>query len=486
MRRGKLPSQWCRLRYEMRVVRFPEGTEVQQLAQVASARGRQAYSHGPHPALFHNASFLTVLLLIGRVATTRCLVIVGNMGGMVQRFFIPAVIGFAPLILFLLNWDAESMSPMARLLREFTVTVVAAELFTIAVALREGMLAAWKSLRPPRPALIALAALLAIAIATAAFVAPAPYAAAIRTGFWVMHLLFGFAVAFLCGRSFRSSDLVGAYLTGFVAFAVAFVVFAVGAMQRPIDWTWDLPSFSHIRHLGIYATPMIGFSIGIMATSRRRSAWAGAFLIAVCGFALALWTGSRGPVAAIAGTVIVGLLLSPAMRRPGAWAGAALSLAVAYLVVALLPVPADNMGALRTIAATTESGDMLTGRMTLWGLVLDAIRHQPLFGYGEGQMKAVAEFGRMAQPHNLVLQILLAWGIAGMLCALVLAFYFLRLAVPAVRDDPARVLPPLLAMTALLGLSMLDAALYHILPLSIFAACAGMIAAGRRDEPGRG
>jgi O-antigen ligase len=405
---------------------------------------------------------------------------------MLQRFFIPAVIGFAPLILFLLNWDAEGMSPVARLLREFTVTVIAAELFTIAVALREGMLAAWKSLVPPRPAAIALAALLAIAIATAAFIAPAPDAAAIRTGYWIMHLLFGFAVAFLCGRSFRSSDLVGAYLTGFVAFAVAFVIFAVGAMQRPIDWTWDLPSFSHIRHLGIYATPMIGFSIGIMATTRRRLIWRGAFLIAACGFALALWTGSRGPVAAIAGAVIVGLLVSPAMRRPQAWGGAALSLAIAYFVVALLPVPADNMGALRTIAATTESGDLLTGRMTLWRLVLDAIQHRPLLGYGEGQMRDVAHFGRMAQPHNIVLQLLLAWGIAGLLCALVLAFYFVRLAVPAVLADPARVLPPLLAMTSLLGLSMLDAALYHILPLSIFAACAGMIAAGRRDQPAPG
>jgi O-antigen ligase len=187
-------------------------------------------------------------------------------------------------------------------------------------------------------------------------------------------------------------------------------------------------------------------------------------------------------VAAIAGTVVLGLLVSPEMRRPQAWAGAALSLAVAYILVAWLPAPADNMGALRTISATTESGDMLTGRMTLWTLVLDAIRHRPIFGYGEGQMSAVAPFYSMAQPHNVVLQVLLAWGIVGLLCVVVLAFFFVRMALPAVRSDAAHALPPLLAMTALLALSMLDAALYHILPVSIFAACAGMIAAEARRQ----
>jgi hypothetical protein len=38
-------------------------------------------------------------------------------------------------------------------------------------------------------------------------------------------------------------------------------------------------------------------------------------------------------------------------------------------------------------------------------------------------------------------------------------------------------LGPFLAIAALGALSMVDAALYHILPVSIFAACCGMIAA---------
>jgi len=406
------------------------------------------------------------------------------MGGKLERYFVPAIIGLAPLVLFLLNWDAERMSRPMLLLREFTVPVLAVEIATVAIALREGVIGAWRELRPPRLALVALGGLLAIAVTTAV-VAPAPGPAMLRTVFWIVHLLFGFSIAFLCGRLFRESDLLAAYLLGFAAFLLAFAIFAAGAIDRPIHWTWELPSVTHIRHLGIYATPMVGICIGIMATRQRREIWAAAFLIAGCGFALALWTGSRGPVAAIGAALLAGLAFSPAMRRPRAWGGAALSLAAAAAAVAWLPVPASNMGALRTVAATTGSTDVTTGRLEMWSRVVGAIERRPAFGYGEGQMTTVAHFGAMAQPHNIVLQLLLAWGVTGLACALVLAFYFLRVALPALRKDEAAVLPPLLAMSALVVLSMLDAALYHVLPLSIFAACAGMIAAEWRAQTAR-
>lgn len=405
------------------------------------------------------------------------------MGVRVQRFLIPLLVGMAPVILFLLNWEAESMDLFARQLRNYTAPVLIAELFVFAIALREGMIKSWDELRPPKLAMIALAILIAVAVGTSIFYPPAPQAATTRTAFWLIHLLFGFSVTFLCGRIFDAADLIGGYLLGFAVFAVTFAVFAAGAIHRPIDWTWDLPSFLHLRHLGIYATPMIAFCIGLMATTRRQAIWAIAWLLAVVGFALALWTGSRGPVVAIGGAMVAAALASPEMRRPALWIGVIASLAIAALIVAWLPVPAPHLGVARTITATTETADMTTGRTQLWWLVMQAIEQRPIFGFGEGQMKAVAHFGRMAQPHNLFLQILLAWGIVGLICSLVLSFYFVRMAIPVIRRNAALALSPILAMLALLALSMLDAALYHILPLSIFAACAGMIAASRKVDP---
>jgi hypothetical protein len=54
-----------------------------------------------------------------------------------------------------------------------------------------------------------------------------------------------------------------------------------------------------------------------------------------------------------------------------------------------------------------------------------------------------------------------------------------------VRSHPDELLSPFLGMLGLIVLSTVDAALYHIQPLSVFAACAGMIAAGWRNPSAR-
>lgn len=409
------------------------------------------------------------------------------MGGKVERYFIPTVIGFAPVLLFLLTWNVPAHQYWTLMMREFSFTELLAELVTIAVAFREGMFSSWKRAQPDRLdriALAALAVLLIVAIATASFVAPAGASAAFRTAYWIVHLLFGFSTAFLCGRIFERADLVNAYVAGFCAFALAFIVFAATSLHRPMNWTWDLPAMIHIRHVGIYATPIIGLCIGWMAT-RTGAKWWAASAVTFAGLAITLWTGSRGPVAALAAAAVLAMIV-PAMRRPKAWGGALLALVLAAALVAMLPVPASNMGVVRTVTATTESNDIGTGRGQMWRGVIHAIGQRPVFGYGEGQMPAVAPFYGLGQPHNLILQLLLAWGAVGLLCSIALGLWFLRWAIPTVRADQGELLGPLLAMLGLVALSMVDAAMYHILPLSIFAACAGIIASRRAPHSVRG
>jgi O-antigen ligase len=407
------------------------------------------------------------------------------MGEGLKRYFIPGVIGFAPLATFLLTWDVASYGKMTSIIRALSLPELSAELAAIAIAFAEGMLPWLRQMRMSRPPAIALAALVLVAVGTV-MIAPDRLGAASHTFFWIVHLCFGFSIAFLCGRVFRGSDLVRCYLLGFAAFAAAFAAFAITNFHRPLDWTRDLPAVVHIRHLGIYATAIIGLCIGLMATASRTEVWIGACAVAASGFALALWTGARGPVFAAGAAVAIGLLIAPDMRRIRAWGGTLLSLFAGLLAVIRLPVPAGNMGFARTVSATTQSGDVGTGRMALWKGVVQAIERQPLFGYGEGQMQSVAPYYTMAQPHNLVLQVLLAWGVIGLVCVCVLGFAFARMALPAIRRDPARTLAPALAMASLVALSMIDAAMYHILPLSIFAASAGVIAAAARSETATG
>ena len=68
------------------------------------------------------------------------------------------------------------------------------------------------------------------------------------------------------------------------------------------------------------------------------------------------------------------------------------------------------MGVARTVAATADQ-ELTTGRTQIWENVIHAIFRNPLFGYGPGQMPAVAPCSDMGQAHNLVLEVLLSWGI---------------------------------------------------------------------------
>jgi O-antigen ligase len=133
------------------------------------------------------------------------------------------------------------------------------------------------------------------------------------------------------------------------------------------------------------------------------------------------------------------------------------------------------MGIGRTITQTV-GGNISTGRTQIWLNAIAAIRKRPVFGYGEDQMATVAPFHGLGQTHDVFLQILLAWGAVGFICVAVLAIWFLMRSLLVVRRE-SDLLPPLMGMLALASFSTIDGALFHVIPVSIFAACAGMIAA---------
>jgi O-antigen ligase len=404
------------------------------------------------------------------------------MGAKLERYFIPAVIGFAPVVFALVTWVAVEPTPLRTFTLYTALPIVAAELFVIIVALREGLIGWLRQSRMPALAIAALAGWLVIAFVTSGFLAPSKPAAIRWTVHLAIHLAFGFSVAHLACRTVRIRDLIACYLAGFGAYMIVFVAFAVTAWGSRTDWIHNLPAAIHIRHVGIYAAAMTGISIGAMAGARSRIAWICTTFMASTGFALGMWTGSRGMVLSVVGATMLSAILISAMRRITVLGTAALSLAAGIVAAAWFPVPnGDMMGVTRQVTATTQH-ELTTGRVQIWVNVLDAIGHRPFLGYGPAQMPIVAPFADMGQPHNLILQILLDWGIAGLVCVLILAFYYARRAVPALHKEGGRLAAPFMGMISLLALSMIDAAMFHVLPISIFAACAGMIAGCWRNS----
>jgi O-antigen ligase len=217
-----------------------------------------------------------------------------------------------------------------------------------------------------------------------------------------------------------------------------------------------------------------------MAAPASRREWLAGLAAAAAAIGIAMWTGSRGAMLAVVATSIAGLLFAPAMRSARAWGGALASMGIALSLVAVAPSVQNRlMGLERTVTATAQP-DVTTGRTAIWANAVGAIQHRPLFGYGEGQMRVVAPFSIMVQPHNVLLQVAFAWGLLGLACVLVLALAFVARALPAVGRDEGMLTPAFLAMTALATLSLYDGALYSALPISMFMAFGGSVASGWR------
>lgn len=404
-----------------------------------------------------------------------------------RRYAVPAIIGFAPALAILLTWAMSVPVETIALIKHFALPVVAAELLVIAIALRAGLRGAVT--RPAPLVLAAAAALLVIALGTALWAAPSPALAAIRNALWLIHLLFGFAVWHLRRRGwFGAADLTDALMAGFVVSALLLGLFVLqlGDPAR-FDWMNGLPGFDNVRRVAYYAAPVIGLCIGRFASRPDRRGWAPAFAVAILAFTLIFWNGARGALFALAAALIVGLFLFPALRHARIWAATAGSALLGALAALALPGSGAFMGVRRMFLtnfsadAAVPSSGVTSGRAELWSGTLEAIGRHPWFGYGEGQVWYVvpaAKTFQVAHPHNVLLQVLLAWGVIGALCVAILAVPFALKVTRNVRARSGEWLPPMIAMLVLAAYSMVDGTLFHVLATSLFAACAGLVAVG--------
>ncbi|QLC22453.1 O-antigen ligase family protein [Parasphingopyxis sp. CP4] len=399
---------------------------------------------------------------------------------MIERYFVPVLIGFAPVLLALAGWTYASPGPiLTQILSGYSVPIIGMEIVVIIIALREGLIRSarhWMA----RPIIwLPLAALVAIGFGTALFAAPNRMMALILTSYWMVHLCFAGSVALLCGREFEGRDLQSAYLWGFLALLGLITIFALGVPDpAEFNWTNGFPGFGHIRHMGYLAAAIGGLAIGryTLASSSRQS-WTN-LVVLFLAILFVLWCGTRGAAAAMVGGLIVGLILLPAFRKWRTIGGFLLAAGLAVGVASTLPAPAPNMGLTRTVVATTgpASGDLTTGRVEIWRNVFAEVRKRPLFGYGAGQMSYVSPYGSIDQPHNALMQFLLAWGFVGTALIAALGLLYALPAWRTVLSAPNELTAPFLAMLNLAAYAAFDGTLFHPISLSILAGCAGMIA----------
>lgn len=400
------------------------------------------------------------------------------------------VVAAAPIVFGAATWNElpESNGTFAAV-RLFGAPVLIVELCTIIVSLRLG----WQPLKQvkslSKPALSLLLGLLAIAFGTAIFAAPRPQAAIVWTDLSLLHLLFGFAVAHLAGQATELERRLiwPAIVAGLCIFAIMLMVFVNIPHAESFDWRYLGFAVSNVRQLGYYSAvgtaAALGIAIGIRGLNRALFVLAGGLTLSI-----AFWSGTRGAPAALALALLLLMIFFSRVRSVRTLFLALSTFAAAVLIAVQQSPPNSHYGfrRLATSIASPSMNELSSNRIAIWHDAWTSFLRRPLFGFGEAQFGFVRPESGIVylHPHNVVLQLLLQWGIAGTAIFVALAAIVVRACRLPVSGDAVLVMPAALVALTIAVYSLFDGALFHTYPVMMFAVSVAILissSAGRRE-----
>lgn len=344
---------------------------------------------------------------------------------------------------------------------------VACELAIVHVAIRAGYRDAeiWAAL--PRDIVVALGLLFAGLIVSSVLFSKNVPVSVLLSITTLIHLRFGAAIFFLArigreGTIQSFSSWLGLGLVVLTILTAAKFWLPPSEWTVPggrIEWASALPGFISVRHFGswtgaIAAGLMVALLYGKKEPDRRTS------LLYLLGAGLTCWSGTRGGVlamAVVALIALVGLRRLPDTRALLHVSGLS-ALALLGAIIFSTGLPEFALFLKEDVAS---AGAMAAGRLELWHDTFFRWLAAPLFGWGSGSTFWEVNIGwAHTQPHNVVLQFLISWGIVGAAGAL----WLLGRAIGAtyrvgMQDDRLR--PLAATLYALLFMSLLEGMLYY-------------------------
>ncbi len=414
----------------------------------------------------------------------------GEKGRFRSIWFACLLVAFAPAIMAVTTWTPDGYSSVPLFFWRFLAPpILAIEMLAIGCAWAAGFRPIATILTLPGWVAAALAALVAIDVGDALFVAVSVSAAMMRSAMTLTHLLFGLGVFYLLrARGFGAYRMLWWALLGGAILYLAIMVAFIAAIARPdtFDWLQFGLGVVNIRHAGFYVIVGAAMALGIAATEARpRFYWLAVVAAALCCMEF-FWSGSRAPLFALLAACLVSAALVPALRHVRSLAALLIAYAGGAALSLLHAPPVANFGLYRMLASGSEASvnDMSSGRVDLWGASLQAFLARPFFGYAEGQYVFVVAEAKsfLHHPHNILLQSLVQWGGIG-----TLLFGFLAISAwwnlfRGTRVAGAKAVPAFLAVNTFAIYAMFDGVLFFVYPMMIVAFLfAAGLAAGKPD-----
>ena len=236
-----------------------------------------------------------------------------------------------------------------------------------------------------------------------------------------IHFFFFVALSgYLARQPEAAQKLIIAIILSTILFLPLFWLAVQAFYDQPVfNWAWSLPGFLNVRHLDYY----LGSLVVILGLIPLKIAYKDCskvsvylfFLVLLAFWTMLFWSGGRG--SSIAAASSIGLVLL--FFRPEGWKQLALfslgALVVGALLSLLLPIPNVSYGIFRFVTQVDGMETFTAGRSLIWAEAFGIWKQNLWFGIGAGQTKAVivAASDMLGQPHNIFIQVMMAWGIVG-------------------------------------------------------------------------
>jgi len=265
-------------------------------------------------------------------------------------------------------------------------------------------------------------------------------------------------------------------------------VFLIIYLRQDSDtflWRVNIPGWGGGRPYNYFVEVGVVVGIGMLVIRSTQEKLFNVFLLVAISLSwmMLFWGGGRGAIVGILGALVISSIVAPHFAKK-IWIVAGVTCVVGAVLSLLIWTPdSPSFGLLNMLTRTGSEtlNRVSTGRIVMWLYAIESIKEHPFWGYGLEQFiflqvpRISASANVHLHVHNLILEVILSWGLIG---ASVFAVLFTRLCVRVltrVRPLVGREkLPAFLPLVALLGHGLFSGTYFHIHSLIYMAIFFGI------------